>query len=204
MDPVTGLIAGSGWASGINLYGVVALLNIYGRLGVGDVEIPEVLQRTDVLIVALVMYALEFVADKIPYLDNLWDLVHTAIRPLGAAIVGLVLAGPDASGVGQAVAGVGSAGLALTSHATKSTTRLAVNTSPEPVSNAVVSLAEDGLVAVVVFFALEYPVLTVIVVIVLMVLGVVLMRALIGATRRGLARARQGWRTFVGGAGPSG
>lgn len=196
MDPVTGLIAGSGWAAGLNLYGVVALLNIYGRLGVGDVEIPEVLQRTDVLIVSLVMYALEFVADKIPYLDNVWDVIHTAIRPLGAAVLGLILVG-DAGGLNQALAGIGSAGLALTSHATKSTARLAVNTSPEPVSNVVVSLAEDGLVAVVVYFAVENPLLATAAVLVLVVAGVLLVRAIIGATRRGLGRVRNAWREFV-------
>jgi hypothetical protein len=194
MDPVTGLIVGSGWASGINLYGVVALLNIFGRLELGDV--PEVLQRTDVLVVALVMYALEFVADKIPYLDNIWDVVHTAIRPLGAAVLGVILVG-DASGLGQALAGFGSAGLALTSHTAKSTTRLAVNTSPEPVSNSIVSLAEDGLVAVVVFFAVEYPVVAIVVVVVLVVLGALLMRAIIGAAKRGIEKVRSSWRNLA-------
>jgi hypothetical protein len=194
MDPVTGLIVGSGWASGINLYGVVALLNIFGRLDIG--EVPEVLQRTDLLIVSLIMYSLEFIADKIPYLDNIWDVVHTAIRPLGAAVLGVVLVG-DASGLGQALAGLGSGGLALTSHATKSTTRLAVNTSPEPVSNSIVSLAEDGLVAVVVFFAVEYPILAVIIVVILLVLGVLLMRKLIGAARSGIEKVKNSWRNLA-------
>jgi hypothetical protein len=194
MDPVTGLIVGSGWASGINLYGVVALLNIFGRLDIG--EVPEVLQRTDLLVVSLIMYSLEFIADKIPYLDNIWDVVHTAIRPLGAAVLGVVLVG-DASGLGQALAGLGSGGLALTSHATKSTTRLAVNTSPEPVSNSIVSLAEDGLVAVVIFFAVEYPVIAIIIVAVLLVLGVLLMRALIGAARNGIEKVKDSWRNLA-------
>jgi hypothetical protein len=194
MDPVTGLMVGSGWASGINLYGVVALLNIFGRLDIG--EVPEVLQRTDLLIVSLIMYSLEFIADKIPYLDNIWDVVHTAIRPLGAAVLGVVLVG-DASGLGQALAGLGSGGLALTSHATKSTTRLAVNTSPEPVSNSIVSLAEDGLVAVVIFFAVEYPVIAIIIVAVLLVLGVLLMRALIGAARNGIEKVKNSWRNLA-------
>ncbi len=194
MDPVTGLIVGSGWASGINLYGVVALLNIFGRLELGDV--PEVLQRTDLLIVALIMYSLEFVADKVPYLDNIWDVVHTAIRPLGAAVLGVVLVG-DASGLGQAVGGFGSAGLALTSHAAKSTTRLAVNTSPEPVSNSLVSLAEDGLVAVVIFLAVEYPVVAIVIVLILLVLGVLLMRALISAARNGIEKVKNSWRNLA-------
>lgn len=194
MDPVTGLIVGSGWASGINLYGVVVLLNIFGRIDIG--EVPEALQRTDVLIVALVMYLLESVADKIPYVDNVWDVVHTAIRPLGAAVLGVVLVG-DTSGLGQALAGFGSAGLAFTSHATKSTTRLAVNTSPEPVSNSIVSFAEDGLVAVVIFFAVEYPVLAIVVVVVLLILGVLLMRAMIGAAKNGIEKVKNSWRNLA-------
>lgn len=194
MDPVTGLIVGSGWASGINLYGVVALLNIFGRLDIG--EVPEVLQRTDLLIVSLIMYSLEFVADKVPYLDNIWDVVHTAIRPLGAAVLGVVFVG-DVSGLGQALAGFGSAGLAFTAHATKSTTRLAVNTSPEPVSNSIVSLAEDGLVAVVIFFAVEYPVVAIIIVVVLVILGALLMRALIGAARNGMEKVKNSWRNLA-------
>lgn len=188
---MTGLIVGSGWASGINLYGVVLLLNLAGRLGLGD--IPDVLQRTDLLIVAAVMYALEFVADKVPYLDNIWDVVHTAIRPLGAALLGLVLVG-DVGGLAQAAAGLGSAGLAFTSHATKSTTRLAVNTSPEPISNTVVSLAEDGLVAFVVYLAVQFPILAIIAVAVLLILGVLLMRKILGMARNGLERIRSAWR----------
>lgn len=184
---MTGLIVGSGWASGINFYGVVALLNIYGRLGLG--EVPEVLQRTDLLVVSLIMYALEFVADKVPYLDNMWDVVHTAIRPIGAAVLGWVLVG-DASGLDQFVASIGSGGLALFSHTAKATTRVAVNTSPEPVSNSVVSLAEDGLVATVVFLALEFPLIAIAVVVVLLVLGVYLTVKLIGLARAGLRKVR--------------
>ena len=194
MDPTAGLIVGTGWASGINLYGVVALLNIYGRLGLGD--LPEGLTSTPVLIGSLVMYSLEFVADKIPYLDNVWDLVHTAIRPIGAGILGLVLTG-EAEGLNQAVAAFGSAGLALTSHAAKSTSRVAINTSPEPISNVVVSLAEDGLVAVVTYFALEHPLIAVVAVAVLLILGVLLIRALVGMAYRGVRKVRSLWRQLT-------
>jgi hypothetical protein len=189
---MTGLIVGSGWSSGINLYGVVALLNIYGRLGFG--EVPEVLQRTDVLVIALILYALEFVADKVPYLDNIWDVVHTAIRPLGAAVLGWIMVG-DASALNQFVATIGAGGLALVSHATKATTRVAVNTSPEPVSNSVVSLAEDGLVAFVVFLAVEYPIAAIAVVIVLLVIGVYVMYKLIGLARKGLLKIKSAFRS---------
>ncbi|HEY5889470.1 MAG TPA: DUF4126 domain-containing protein [Acidimicrobiia bacterium] len=184
---MTGLIVGSGWSSGINLYGVVALLNIYGRLGLG--EVPEILQRTDVLVIALILYSMEFVADKVPYLDNIWDVVHTAIRPLGAAVLGWIMVG-DASGFNQYVASIGAGGLALASHAAKATTRVAVNTSPEPVSNSVVSLAEDGLVAVVVFLAVEYPIIAIAVVVVLLVIGAYVMYKLIGLARKGVNKVR--------------
>jgi hypothetical protein len=165
MDAV-GLIAGSGWASGINLYLVTLLLGVSGRLGWGD--IPPVLQRTDVMIVAGVLVAVEFVADKIPYLDNLWDAIHTVIRPLGAAALGAVVAGNSASigaAVGATVAGL----LALDAHAAKASTRVVVNASPEPVSNIGLSLAEDIGVAGLVTLAVTYPVVTVIVVAVLVV-----------------------------------
>lgn len=189
---MTGLIVGSGWASGINFYGVVALLNIYGRLGLG--EVPEVLQRNDVLIIALILYSLEFVADKVPYLDNIWDVVHTAIRPLGAAVLGWIMVG-DASGMNQYVASIGAGGLALVSHATKATTRVAVNTSPEPVSNSVVSLAEDGLVAFVVFLAVEFPIIAIITVLVLLVVGAYVMYKLIGLARSGVRKISSAFRS---------
>lgn len=184
---MTGLIVGSGWASGINLYGVVVLLNIYGRLGLG--EVPELLQSTEILVIATILYSLEFVADKVPYLDNIWDVVHTAIRPIGAAILAWVMVG-DAGDLNQIVATVGAGGLALVSHATKATTRVAVNTSPEPVSNSIVSLAEDGLVAAVVFLAVEFPVIAIAVVIVLLVIGVYVMTKLIGLARKGVGKIR--------------
>lgn len=185
---MTGLIVGSGWASGINLYGVVVLLNVYGRLGLG--EVPEVLQSNAVLVIASILYGLEFVADKIPYLDNIWDVVHTAIRPIGAAVLGWIMIG-DVGDLNQIVATIGAGGLALVSHATKATTRLAVNASPEPVSNSAVSLAEDGLVATVVFLAVEFPLVAIAVVIVLLVIGVYVMTKLIALARKGLMRVRK-------------
>lgn len=165
MDAV-GLIAGSGWASGINLYLVTLLLGVAGRLGWGD--IPEVLQRTDVMIVAGVLVAVEFVADKIPYLDNVWDAIHTVIRPLGAAALGAVVAGNSAS-IGTAVGAIVAGALALDAHAAKASTRVVVNASPEPVSNIGLSLAEDIGVAGLVTLAVTYPVVTVVVVAVLVV-----------------------------------
>lgn len=163
---IVGILAGSGWASGINLYLVAVLLGVTGRLGWAD--IPEVLMRWDVMLVAFVLFLIEFVADKIPYLDNVWDGVHTFVRPLGAAALGAVLAGQSPS-IGAAVGALVMAALALNSHTAKAATRLAVNTSPEPVSNVSLSLFEDFGVAGLIVLAVTYPVVTVIVVAVLVV-----------------------------------
>jgi hypothetical protein len=86
-----GVIAGSGWASGLNLYLTTLMLGVAGRAGWAD--IPDVLTRTDVMIVAGVLFAVEFVADKVPFLDSFWDVIHTFIRPVGAAAIGAVIAG---------------------------------------------------------------------------------------------------------------
>ncbi len=160
------ILAGSGWASGINLYLVTLLLGVAGRLGWSDV--PEVLTRVDVMIIAGVLFAVEFVADKVPYLDNVWDAVHTFVRPLGAAALGAVLAGESES-IGAALGAVVAAGLSVTSHSAKASTRLAVNTSPEPVSNVGLSLFEDFTVAGLIGLAFAFPVVAIVVVVILAV-----------------------------------
>lgn len=179
-----GLIAGSGWASGVNLYGVALLLGLFGRLGME--QVPDLLEHPATLTVVGVMYLLEFVADKVPYLDNVWDIVHTAVRPLGAALIGYLLAG-EVQDVNELLSASGSGVLALASHGTKATARAAINTSPEPASNIVVSLFEDGLVAAVVWFAVEYPVLAVALVAALLVAGTVVVVMAVRAAR-GIAR----------------
>ena len=176
-----GLLAGSGWASGINLYLVTLLLGAAGRLGWAD--IPDVLTRLDVMIVAGVLFVVEFVADKIPFLDSVWDAIHTVVRPLGAAAIGAVVAGDSASigaAVGATVAGL----LALDAHAAKASTRVVVNTSPEPVSNIGLSLAEDVGVAGLVTLAVTYPIPTIIVVAILVVAATALTIWIWGTARR--------------------
>jgi hypothetical protein len=168
------------------LYLVAVLLGVTGRLGWAD--IPDVLMRWDVMIVAFVLFLIEFVADKIPYLDNLWDGVHTFVRPLGAAALGAVLAGQSPS-IGVLIAAVVAGGLAINAHAAKATTRLAVNASPEPVSNISLSVFEDFGVAGLVVLAVTYPLVTVIVV------GILVVGA--GALVYFLWRvARKTWRRF--------
>lgn len=158
---IVGILAGTGWASGINLYLVAFLLGVTGRLGWADT--PEALTRLDVMVIAGVLFLIEFVADKIPYLDNVWDAVHTFVRPIGAAALGAVLAGQSPS-IGTALGAFVMAGLALNAHAAKATTRVAVNASPEPVTNISLSLFEDAGVVGLVVLAVTYPVVTVIIV----------------------------------------
>jgi hypothetical protein len=163
---IVGLLLGSGWASGINLYLVTFLLGIASRVGWG--EVPEIFGRTEFMVIAAILAAIEFIVDKIPYIDNVWDSVHTVLRPLGAAVIGALLMGESTSLV-TAIGAVISGALALNAHAAKASTRIAVNASPEPVSNVVLSVAEDLLVAGLMTMALMFPVLTTVIVFVLVI-----------------------------------
>lgn len=180
----------SGWASGVNSYLVVLVLGLADRVG-GFAQIPDVLARWEVLGAAASMYALEFVADKIPYLDSTWDAISTAIRPTVGAVIGVLLAG-DASSLDQAFSGVVGGGTALVSHLVKAGTRLAVNTSPEPVTNIGISLLEDVTVLAVVWFAIEHPRAAAAVAGVLLALGLVLVALAARLVRRGWRRWRAG------------
>jgi hypothetical protein len=160
------VISGSGWASGLNLYLVTLMLGFIGRAGWTD--IPQVLQRTDVMIVAGVLFVVEFFADKVPFLDSFWDSIHTFIRPIGAAAIGAVVAGESGT-IGAALGGILSGALALDAHSAKASTRVVVNASPEPVSNVALSLFEDFSVAALVALSVTYPVITIIVVAILVV-----------------------------------
>jgi len=148
------LVVSNGWAVGVNAYATVLMLGLAERLGLADA--PDALASTEVLLAAGALYAVEFVTDKIPYVDHLWDGVHTAIRPTIAAVLGALLAG-DADTLTQAMAATGSGATALASHGVKAGLRVAVNTSPEPFTTITASLVEDFLVAVVVVLALSFP-----------------------------------------------
>ena len=179
----------SGWASGVNAYLFVLVLGLADRT-VGVAAVPDVLGRTDVLVVAGVLYAVEFVADKVPYVDSTWDAVSTAIRPTVGAIVALLLAG-DVSTLEQAVYAVLGGGTALASHAVKAGIRLAINTSPEPITNAGASLGEDLTVVGVVLLAVAYPWAALAVVLVLLAAGTTVLVFLVRRIRHGWRR----WRT---------
>jgi hypothetical protein len=176
----------TGWASGVNSYLVVLVLGIADRLGSFS-QIPDVLGNWQVLAVAGFLYAMEFVADKIPYIDSTWDAISTAIRPTVGAVIGVLLAG-NADSLDQAVSGVVGGGTALASHLVKMGGRLALNTSPEPVTNIGASLAEDATVLAVVWFAIEHPVAAAIVAGILLVVGVISLFYIAKFVRRGWRR----------------
>jgi len=178
----------SGWASGVNAYLVVLVLGISDR--VGDVaEIPDALGRWDVLGIAAFMYAMEFVADKIPYVDSTWDVVSTAIRPTVGAVIGVLLAG-DADTLDQAVSGTVGGGTALASHLVKAGSRLAINASPEPVTNILASLGEDVAVLALVWFAIEHPRAAAAIAAVFLAVGLVALYFIAKLVRRGWRRYR--------------
>ncbi len=190
MTEVVGLVTGSGFAAGVNLYATVLLLGLYGRW-FDSAAVPDVLERPEVLVVAAVLTSVEFLADKIPWFDSLWDTVHTVVRPVGAGLLAVVLVDGDAAAISEAAAGGVAGLLALTSHAAKASTRVAVNTSPEPFSNSIVSVLEDGLVAVLVWVAVEHPAVALVVVGVLTLLAIGIVVGLWRTVRAVRARMRQ-------------
>ncbi|MFE9610454.1 DUF4126 domain-containing protein [Streptomyces sp. NPDC006012] len=183
------LVFTSGWASGINAYAVVLLLGLFGVTGVSD-GVPQTLQRPEVLIVAGALFLCEAAADKIPYIDSVWDSVHTVVRPLAGAWVGVLFAGQSGS-LTDVAAGLLGGSTALASHTVKAGTRMAVNASPEPVSNLILSTAEDLGVGAVVSFAMFHPEAAAIVAAVLLAAGVAVLCLLVSRIRRFLRRRAQ-------------
>ncbi len=193
------LVFTSGWASGVNAYAVVLLLGVFGATGISD-EVPASLQRTDVMVVAGILFLIEAVSDKIPYVDSLWDSVHTVVRPVAGAVVGALLAGQSGS-LPELAAGAVGGSTALLSHLVKAGTRMAVNTSPEPFSNIVLSTAEDLGVAGIVGFAMFHPVAAASIAGALLLAGLVLLVLLASRIRRFRRRARRREEKRLGGTG---
>jgi len=183
-----GFSVGTAFASGLNLYATVAILGLLQRFHV--VQLPSslsVLSHPAVLGVAIALYAIEFVADKVPYVDNIWDAVHTFIRPPAAALVSYAAFG-DGSEAWRVAGGLLAGGIALTSHGTKASARAAINTSPEPVSNWIASAAEDGIAVFLAWMAATHPVVTIIIVAVLIALSIYLLVKLAKFLRQVLNR----------------
>src|SRR5215213_3011454 len=168
-----GRTMGFSFAAGINLYATVAILGLASRYGWVALPAQYRVFDNDLIIgAALVMYAVEFVADKIPWVDTIWDGVHTAIRPLGGALIAIATLG-DASPGMKTLVGLLGGTLAAGTHLTKAGTRAVANTSPEPFSNWLLSLSEDAFVVSLGFVALKYPLIAAAVVFVAVVLLVV-------------------------------
>jgi hypothetical protein len=152
-----GLLLGAAVASGLRLYATVAVLGFLGRSGA--IDLPpglSALTHPWVILVAASLYLVEFAADKIPLVDSVWDFVHTFIRIPAAAL--LAWAGfSTVSEEWRILAALVCGGVALSAHGLKSSTRVAINTSPEPVTNGLASLAEDGLTAFLLFLAVRHP-----------------------------------------------
>ena len=183
-----GRTAAFSFAAGINLYATVAIIGLASRFQ--WVTLPrqfEIFDSNLVIGVALVLYLVEFFADKVPYVDTMWDIVHTAIRPLGGAFVAVASVG-EASPAMQGLAALLGGTLAAGSHFTKAGTRAVANTSPEPFSNWALSLGEDGLVVGLGLLALAYPVTALIITAVLVGLMALFAAAIVRAVRRRFAR----------------
>lgn len=149
---------GASWVSGINLYAAVATLGLLSRFA--SLRLPgelEVLTNWWVIGIALILFVVEFVADKIQVVDSVWDVIHTFIRiPAGAVLAATAFGEFDRSI--QVIAFLLGGGLALSSHGTKAAARLAINASPEPFSNVAVSLTEDFLAIVTILLSWLLPV----------------------------------------------
>jgi hypothetical protein len=190
MNPVEtlGLALGAGFSSGLNLYATIATLGLLQRFGV--IHLPaslQVLAHPWVLGIAIALYVIEFLADKIPYVDSVWDAIHTVIRPPAAALVAYGAAGaaPLEWRWGAALL---AGGVALTSHGTKASARAAANASPEPFSNWTLSLGEDVLAVWLTWMATVHPRATIVVVVVLIALAVFILFHLFRFLRRALQR----------------
>ena len=191
----------TGWGSGINAYAVVLVLGLADKI-FNLTQVPNALARTDVLVGAAILFAVEMLADKIPYVDSVWDSVHTVVRPAVGATIGYLIghetAGLDAA-IGAATGGV----TALVSHGIKAGLRAAVNTSPEPASNIVVSTAEDVTVTGVTALAIAHPWWAAAIAFLLLALGAFLVYKVAGRIRR-YKRRYDAWGERLGISAPSG
>lgn len=189
MDLTTlGRTLGFSFAAGVNLYATVAILGLASRYG--WVSLPPQFQvfNNDLVIgAAIVLYVIEFFADKIPYVDTLWDMLHTVIRPVGGALIAVTTLGEASPTLEGLVALLGGT-IAAGSHLTKTSTRAVANTSPEPFSNWILSLGEDLFVVGLGYLALQYPLAALAVAIALTVLIVIFAAVIVRTVRRWFGR----------------
>ncbi len=183
-----GRTMGFSFAAGINLYATVAILGLASRHG--WVQLPPQFQAFDnnwIIGTALALYVIEFIADKIPWVDSVWDAVHTVIRPIGGAAIAVATLGESSTATETMVALLGGA-LAASTHFTKAGTRVIANASPEPFTNWALSLGEDAFVVGLGFLALKYPAAAAVVVIVCLAMIVAFSAWIVRALRRRFRR----------------
>lgn len=186
-----GRTMGFSFAAGINLYATVAILGLASRYN--WVSLPDQYRAFDndfIIVTALILYAVEFVADKVPWLDTAWDAVHTAIRPIGGALIAVTTLG-EASPTVEVLVGLLGGSLAAGTHFSKSGTRAIANTSPEPFSNWILSLGEDAFVVTLGLVALKYPLIALAIV----AAGVVVIAMFAAVLVRAIRRRRSGVRS---------
>jgi hypothetical protein len=168
----------AGWSSGISIYLTTALLGICGRAG--WIELPgelKVLSNLLIIIIAVLIFLVEFVADKVPFVDSAWDSVHTFIRPLGAVGMGY-MAGSDHGVIIQTLYALLTGTFALNMHAFKASSRLAINTSPEPFSNIAASTTENASVFFMFWLFIKHPIIASALIIAILVLSFLFLRML--------------------------
>ena len=187
-----GRTLGFSFAAGINLYATVAILGLASRYG--WVDLPpqyKVFDNNWIIGSALALYVVEFIADKIPWVDTVWDAVHTAVRPVGGALIAVATLG-DASPATKVMVALLGAALATSTHLSKAGTRVIANASPEPFTNWILSLGEDLFVVGLGALALKYPAAAAVVVIIALVLIVIFAAWIARAVKRRFSRTPSG------------
>ena len=184
------LAMGSAWVSGINLYASVATLGLLGRFA--GLKLPGELGAVTswwVIGAALILYVIEFAADKIPVVDSIWDVVHTFIRVPAGAVLAAAAFG-DFDPAIRVIAFLLGGGLALSSHGTKATARAVINTSPEPVSNIAASILEDVVAVGSMVLAAFLPVVLIALVVVCVAISLIILPKILKVLRQGALRVK--------------
>jgi hypothetical protein len=182
---------GAGWVSGINLYAAVATLGLLGRFA--NLRLPgelDILTSWWIIGLAVALYLVEFIADKVPYVDSIWDAIHTFIRIPAGAVLAATAFGDFDRGV-QVAAFLLGGGLALSAHGTKAGARAAINLSPEPASNILASLTEDVIAVGSILLSVFAPFVLFAVITVFVIVSFLMARKILRAMKAMMLRLRQ-------------
>ncbi len=185
-----GVLLGTSWASGINLYLSIAGLGIAHRME--WINLPgnmQMLSHPLIIGIAIVLFIIEFFADKIPYVDSVWDSVHTFIRPVGGAALGY-MALADMGPAVQVPVALLTGSIAMDAHLTKATSRAAINTSPEPISNSVASVTEDVSVIGILYLIITRPIIAAVLVILFIIFSIWFLKKMFRFMKRIFTRKR--------------